>query len=183
MSKLPEILETEEVCQSRLFRIEDVHLRFPNGTECNFERIQGWPFGSVMVLPMLDEKTVLLIREYGVGIERYTLGFAKGAMHEGENILKTANRELQEEVGYAAKDLQQVMEFSSSPGYLTATMKLILARDLYPSRLHGDEPEELEVVPWSLENVDDLLNHPEFIESRSIAAMLWLEREWRAGRV
>lgn len=182
MPDLPKILEIEDVCQSRLFRIESVHLKFSNQEERHYERVQGWALGSVMVLPMLDDETVLLIREYGVGIESYVLGFPKGAVHENEDFLETANRELQEEAGYGANSLKQVMEFCASPGYLTASMRLIVARDLYESRLEGDEPETIEVIPWSLHRVDELLNHPEFVEVRSIAALLWIEREWRAKR-
>lgn len=182
MPDLPKILGTKQVCQSRLFRIESVHLRFSNAEEHHFERILGWAHGSVMVVPMLDDETVLLIREYAVGVEGYVLGFVKGAVHVNEDILETANRELQEEAGYAAKSLEQVMEFSASPGYLTASMRLVVARDLYESKLEGDEPEEIEVIPWSLERVDELLSHPEFIEARSIAALLWAERKWRAKR-
>lgn len=177
---MPKILGTKEICASRLFRIDLVHLRFSNGEERYFERIQGWAKGSVMVLPMFDEETVLLIREYGVGVNGYTLGFPKGAVHVDEDILETANRELQEEVGYKAGELKQIMEFSASPGYLTASMQLVIARDLTDSKLEGDEPESLEVIPWRLDRVDELLANPEFIEARSIAAMLWIEREWRA---
>lgn len=176
---MPEILGKKLLCESRLFRIESVHLRFSNGEEREFERIQGWAEGSVMILPVLDHDTVLLIREYSTGVDGYTLGFPKGAIHEGEDILVTANRELQEEAGYAANEMQQVMEFCASPGYLTATMRLILAQDLYLSKLEGDEPEPLEVVPWSMNRVDALLAHPEFIEARSITALLWWERERR----
>ncbi|MCB1827579.1 MAG: ADP compounds hydrolase NudE, partial [Coxiellaceae bacterium] len=142
-----------------------------------------WAKGSVMVLPLLDDETVLLIREYGVGVDGYTLGFPKGAVHVDEDTLETANRELQEEVGYKASELKEVMEFATSPGYLTANMQLVLARGLTESKLEGDEPEPLEVVPWRLDQVDALLANPEFVEARSIAAMLWLEREWRAKRV
>lgn len=174
---MPKIIGTEEICHSRLFRIESVHLEFSNGEERHFERIQGWAKGSVMILPMLDENTVILIREYGVGVEGYTLGFPKGAVHEDEDILVTANRELQEEIGYAAREMKSVMEFATSPGYLSANMRLVLARDLYPSKLEGDEPEPLEVVEWSLDRVDELLANPEFVEARSIAALLWIERQ------
>lgn len=179
---MPKILGKKELCESRLFRIESVHLRFSNGNERHFERIQGWVQGSVMILPMLDEETIVLIREYSLGVEAYTLGFPKGAVHENEDVLITANRELQEETGYAAREMKQVMKFCASPGYLTAFMHLIVARDLYPSTLEGDEPEPLEVITWSLDRVDELLANPEFVEARSIAALLWIERERRAKR-
>jgi len=176
----PEILATELVAQSRLFQIESVHLRFSNGEERDFERIRGWVSGSVMVVPMLDDETVLLVREYGVGIEQYFLGFPKGAISPNEEVLVTAQRELQEEIGYAAHDLVTAMRFSVSPAYQTTSVSLVIARDLYPSRKEGDEPEPLECVPWPLNQVDLLIKDPHFIEARSLLALLWVEREWRA---
>ena len=51
---------------------------------------------------------------------------------------------------------------------------LVLAEDLYEKRLEGDEPELLEVVRWKLSDIDDLLAQPDFIESRSLTALLLL---------
>jgi ADP-ribose diphosphatase len=55
--------------------------------------------------------------------------------------------------------------------------QLVIARDLYPERLPGDEPEELEVVPWKLDALDQLILREDFSEGRSIAA-LFVVREW-----
>ena len=55
-------------------------------------------------------------------------------------------------------------------------MHIVLAKDLYPKKLEGDEPEAIEVIPWKISNIDALLRHPEFHEARSIAALLLLER-------
>jgi ADP-ribose diphosphatase len=182
MKKPPKILGIQPVAESRLFQIESVHLAFSNGEEREYDRIQGWAHGSVMMVPMRDDNTILLAREYGVGVEHYVLGFPKGAVDENEDPLQAANRELQEEIGYAAKSLQKIMALSVSPAYIQSTMQVILAKDLYRSDLEGDEPEPIEVVPWSLDRIDDLLQHPEFIQPASIAAALWIEREWRAKR-
>ena len=54
---------------------------------------------------------------------------------------------------------------------------LPLARDLYPERLPGDEPEELEVVPWKFDRLHELILRDDFSEGRSIAA-LFIAREW-----
>ena len=43
----------------------------------------------------------------------------------------------------------------------------MLARDLYPERLPGDEPEELEVVPWKLDALHELILREDFSEGRS----------------
>ncbi len=176
--KKPEILESKILAKSRLFKIEGMHLRFSNGEERHFERIHGWAHGSVMIVPMLDDKTILLIREYAAGVGEYILGFPKGAIDPDEDLLITANRELKEEVGYGANDIIPISKFSASPGYFTSVMQLVIAKDLYPEKLEGDEPEPIEVVPWSLEKVDELLEHPEFYEARSMAALLLIQQRF-----
>lgn len=172
----PQILDSKIVAQSRLFTVEQLHLRFSNGEERFYERLKGRAAGSVMVVPVLDEKTILLVREYGAGVGQYTLGFPKGAMEAGEDLLVTANRELMEEVGYAARDLQVLKKLCLSPGYMESASYLVIARDLYAEQAEGDEPEPIEVIEWSLDDLDSLLDHPEFFEARSIAAVLWLQR-------
>lgn len=173
-NKLPKILDSEIVTQSRLFKIEGIHLRFSNGEERHYERLLGRATGSVMVVPVLNDDTILLVREYGAGVEQYTLGFPKGAMEAGEDLLESANREIKEEVGYGARDLHLAKKVCLSPGYMESSSHIVIARDLYECREPGDEPEPIEVVPWKLDQVDKLLTHPEFFEARSIAALFLL---------
>ena len=59
----------------------------------------------VAVVPMLDDDTVLLIREYAAGVHRYELGLVKGRIDAGETSLQAADRELKEEAGYGARSL------------------------------------------------------------------------------
>ena len=96
---------------------------------------------------------------------------------EGED---TALRELKEEAGYGARSLTRLIEFGESPAYSTMHIDLFMATDLYPSRLPGDEPEPLEVVPWQLDRIDELLAHPDFVDMRSITALLLLARKMHA---
>ena len=49
--------------------------------------------------------------------------------------------------------------------------QIVLAQDLFEQREQGDEPEEIEVVPWSLHKLHELVTHPECTEARSIAAL------------
>ncbi|CAG1022230.1 ADP-ribose diphosphatase [Patescibacteria group bacterium] len=173
MPKKPTILSRETIASSRLFRIESLELEFTNGVRRSYERLarSRTNGGAVLIVPMLDEETVLLIREYSAGVHRYELGLPKGRTDDGETFLEAANRELKEEVGYGAKRLHHLSSFSLAPAYLEHTTEIIVAQDLYPERLEGDEPEELEVVPWQLSNLNQLLLSGECTEARSIAAL------------
>jgi ADP-ribose diphosphatase len=176
MTQKPDILHTRLIAQTRLFRIEQVDLRFSNGVETRYERLIGGARGAVLIVPMLDADTVLLIREYSVGVERYELALPKGRIEEGEDMLAAANREIMEEVGYGARSLEHLSSLTLAPGYLGHTTHIVLARDLYPQRMEGDEPEPIEVVPWPLARLDELLQQNDFTEARSVAA-LFLTRE------
>ncbi len=167
----PEILGAEVVAQSRFFKVEQVQLRFSNGEERLFERMRGSGRGAVMVVACPDPEHFYLIREYCAGTHDYQLGFPKGLIDPGEDALQAGVRELKEEAGFGANKLVQLRSVALAPGYFNATMQIVLATDLYPERLAGDEPEPLELVPWRWSQLDDLLAQTDFTEARSIAAL------------
>ncbi len=172
MPQKPKILDKITVAQSRLFRIESLDLEFSNGVQRQYERLsRGSGSGAVLMVPLLDEDTFLLIREYAAGLDRYELGFPKGKLDPGEDSFTAANRELKEEIGYGARKLDYLTTLSLAPSYMEHCIDVIIARDLYPQRLPGDEPEELEIVPWKTTDMAALWATGECSEARSIAAL------------
>ncbi|MDK2776585.1 MAG: ADP compounds hydrolase NudE [Pseudomonadota bacterium] len=181
MHKKPQILDRHIVAQSRLFRVESFDLRFSNGVERTYERLVPGGSGAVMLVALLDDDTIALIREYGGGIEDYTLTLPKGAIDMGESLREACNRELQEEIGYAAREFTFLKKLSLSPSYMAGGISVVVAQDLYPSQLEGDEPEPLELVPWKLDNLAELYRRDDFSEGRALAAIT-LAQEYLAGR-
>jgi ADP-ribose diphosphatase len=120
---------------------------------------------------------VLLTREYAAGLHRYELGLPRGRVDPGESLLEGAQRELKEETGFGAHELLMLRTLSLAPTYMSHIAHVLLARDLYEERLPGDEPEEIEVVPWKIDDLHELLTLEEFSEGRAMAA-LFLAREW-----
>lgn len=172
MTKKPKIFNKKVIAETRLFRIEAMDVKFSNGQQRKFERLcRSQPTGAVLIVPMLDNETVLLIREYSAGVDRYELGLPKGKIDAEESILDAANRELKEEVGYGARQLHSLASLSIAPSYLEHEIDIVIAQDLYEQRLPGDEPEELEVIPWKMNNIQGLLATGECTEARSIAAL------------
>ncbi len=159
------------------YRMERLDLEFGNGERRRYERLHSRGHGAVIVVPLLDDETVLLVREYAAGMHRYELGLVKGHIDAGETPLQAADRELQEEAGYGARVLEELRSISLAPAYMSHQTHLVVARDLYPQRLPGDEPEELEVVPWKLADLHTLVQREDCSEGRSIAA-LFITREW-----
>jgi len=171
MPRKPIVLSSRTLAETRIFRIEELDLEFSNGARTRYERLTTSGRGAVLVVPMLDDDHVLLIREYAAGTDRYELALPKGRVEAGEELLDAANREMMEEVGYAAHLLEHITSYTVAPGYMGHATHVILAQQLYEHRLPGDEPEPIEVVPWPIADMEALLAREDCTEARSIAAL------------
>lgn len=171
-NNLPLIRNRRQVAKSNLFAIEQLELTFSNGVERVYERMEGAGRGAVMIIPLIDNDTILLVREYCAGTHNYELGFPKGLIDPGELAIDAANRELKEEVGYGAEQLETLHTVAMAPAFFSGTMEIFIAQQLYPEKLEGDEPEPLEVIQWKLSDYAALLANPDFNEARSIAALM-----------
>lgn len=174
--KPPNCIKRASVACSRLFEVERLSLQFSNGEKREYERLACKDMAAVLIVPIVDEKHFLLIREYACGTERYELGFPKGLLNPGETIYQAANRELMEEVGMGANRLSFLTQLSSSPSYFGLLMDVVLAQDLYEQKLEGDEPEPVEVIKWSFDELETLLARDDFSEARSIATLFLVKQ-------
>ena len=181
MSKLPTIHDKRLINEGSRFPVEQIDLEFANGVRRTYERMPGSGRGAVVIVPLIDDDTVLLVREYMAGLHAYQVGLPQGRLERGEDVLEGANRELKEEVGYGARRLRVMSKLSLAPTYMSHQAHIILAEDLYPERLEGDEPEELEVIPWKLDELAQLIQREDVTEGRSIAALFMARELKRAG--
>ena len=177
MREKPICKQRTVIAKSRLFTVEEMHLEFSNGAKRVYERIKSHGHGAVLVVALTPGESLLLVREYAAGTDNYELAFPKGVIDKGETPIEAANRELREEIGFAAKELHWLRTMSLAPGYFGSRIEVVIALGLYHSPLPGDEPEPPEMVEWPLSAALELLEKPDFTEARSIAA-LFLAKEW-----
>jgi ADP-ribose diphosphatase len=175
--KLPVIHGRKDQNDRNMYQVEQLDLEFSNGVRRLYYRMKTRGLGAVIIVPMLDDETVLLAREYAAGLHHYEVGLPKGRLEPGESIIEAAQREMKEEIGYGANNLKELTQLSLAPGYMTHITHIVLARDLYPEKLEGDEPEELEVVPWPISDLRTLTARDDCTEGRTIAA-LYIARDY-----
>lgn len=171
MPTLPRILKRRIVARSRLFRIEQLDLRFANGIERVYERLGGSGYGAVVIVPVNGDGEVLLVREYAAGTHSYHWGLPKGAVDPGEDVRVAANRELKEEAGHGARRLTVLKRIYLNPFYMERELDIVLAEELYPESLPGDEPEPLAARHWPLADLGQLLAGEEVCDALSISAL------------
>ena len=166
----PKVLAEQWVAHSRLFHVQQQTLKFSNGVERQYERLNPFHHQAVLVVPLTAGHQFVLVREYGAGIGDYYWSFPKGACDKGEHMLDSANRELQEEAGFAANTLQHLGKLMHSPSYMGNSIDIVLAQDLYEAHLLGDEPEPMLVETRSAAELQTMIEQGEFFESHAVAA-------------
>jgi ADP-ribose diphosphatase len=171
MRKKPKLTNIHTVAQSRIFNLESMDVEFSNGATRIYERLVSRGNGAVLVVPMLDDETVLMIYEYSGGTERYELGLTKGKIDKDETPLDTAARELKEEIGYGSNKLTFLKTITLAPGYQSSETHIVLAEELYEEKAYGDEPEPLEIVAHKLSDLEKLTYSEDLTEARSILAL------------
>lgn len=170
--KLPIVSSRKVFKVSNIFTVEQNHLIFSNGQERDYERIKS-THGAVMCIPF-DGKHFILTVEYAGALERYELSLVKGKIDDNEEPIMAANRELQEEIGLKAQNLILLKdELCVAPGMLELRMYAYLCTDLVAHKLEGDEPEDIERVYLTPDEVKELIFDDKSClrESRTIAAL------------
>ena len=114
MPTKPQVLKRSRVASSKIFHVEALQMRFANGVERDYERLLS-NHQAVIICPMLDDDRVILAQEYAAGTDDYQWSLPKGKLDPGEDYTSAANRELQEEIGYAAEELILLKNMAQSP--------------------------------------------------------------------
>jgi 8-oxo-dGTP pyrophosphatase MutT (NUDIX family) len=130
----------------------------------------------VGVLPFIDPKTVLLIKQYRYVAKRVTWEMPTGGVHTGESIEEAAQRELGEEVGYRAGRLEWVSSYHTSKSVMDETAHLFIGEDLAELQLDSDETEFIEVQPFPFEKVVQMVLASEILDSMTVIAVLHAAR-------
>ena len=176
-SDKPKLTDQKTVAKSNLFEIEALSLDFSNGEQRTFERISGNnKRGSILVAAISEANDLMLVREYGAGLDQMVLAFPKGLVDEGETPQQAADRELMEEIGWRGNEWLSLGLLAASPGYMTSQTHVFAARDLTPKQLEGDEPQPLDLIRWPISKIADLISNPEFVDARSVAALFYLQQ-------
>lgn len=128
--------------------------------------------GAVAMVPIDSEGQVLLVRQYRHAAGKWLLEIPAGTLDPGEDPVLAAQRELREEVGFAAGRLEPMGGCYASPGYSDEYLYFYVARDLTQDPLEADIDEEIEVRSVALTDVRRLIAAGEIEDSKTIAALL-----------
>jgi ADP-ribose pyrophosphatase len=127
---------------------------------------------AVAIVPVAADGRIVLVRQYRLPVGAVLLEVPAGSLDEGEDAEAGAQRELQEETGFAAARLTRLCGFWVAPGYCTEYIHVYLAEDLRESRLDHDEDEEVEVELLTLDDALAAVDRGQIEDAKSICGLL-----------
>jgi ADP-ribose pyrophosphatase len=146
----PRLTSREALCSGVRVRLEELRFSY-NGAEFRADRVA---FGSsVAVLPVLDDGSVILERQWRPAINSWVLEAPAGRIEEGETPEEAARRELEEETGYKASRLTKAYEAYVSPGYSDEVQHGFIAEGLSRVGQRLDPGEVIRLVTLRPEEV------------------------------
>lgn len=171
---MPKRISEKEIYKTKIFTIKELELQLENGRKVTRQILDKG--NTALIVPINLHNELILVKEYFPAIDEYQLGLPKGRIDLGLNPLQTANKELQEEIGYKANKLEEIGVVTMSPGYITQKTHIFLATNLVESRLEGDELEKLEIVLYPFAKFENLISQKKITDARMLAALYLARR-------
>ena len=165
------ILSSEMVYQGKVFGVRRDEVLEPDGLRATREVITH-P-GSVVVLPVLPDGTVVMVRQYRHATRQYLWELVAGRSEPEETPKQGAARELLEETGYRAKRFKIFLDVFPTPGFLEERMYLLLAEGLTAGEAQPEEDEKIEVRAFKLKDLKQMIKSGRLRDAKSIAGILY----------
>ncbi len=167
--ELPKLLSSQKVFDGRVFKVT---VDTVSEGDLTYQRDVVHHPGSAVIVPVHDDGTVELVRQYRHPAVRYLLEVPAGTLADGERPETGAARELEEELGLIADSLEKLTEFFVSPGFLEEKMWVYLATGLSQGKPQPDEDEVLDVVRLPIGDALEMITSGEIQDAKTIIGLI-----------
>jgi ADP-ribose pyrophosphatase len=178
---MEETIRTLGVLNAKHFsvRLDTVRLRTGKITE----RIKMEHPEAAAIVPFLDRKRILMVRQwrYAVGCE--TLEIPAGKVDPGEKVDVCAARELIEETGYRAQNLIEIFNYYPAIGYSDEVIRIFAAAGLDRISEHQDEDEISRVEVVELDQVHDMIIKGEIRDGKTVIGISLFRAKMESGEI
>jgi ADP-ribose pyrophosphatase len=168
------LIVSEKIFSGTIFNVDRDRIQEPDGSQIVREVVRH-P-GGAGGLPLFEDGTVALVRQYRHPAGRDLLEIPAGRMEPGETPELCAAREIEQEIGYRPGRIEKIAEFFSTPGFCEERLFVYLATRLLPAQQNLDHDEFVEVVRIPLADAILMANRGDIEDSKTLVALLMADR-------
>ncbi len=165
----PETISSKTVYEGKVFDVVEAEIR---EDESVYKREIVTHGGSGVVVPVFEDKTVALVKQYRHPAKKYLLELPAGTVEKGETPEECALREIEEEIGMKAGKIEKLIEFYVSPGFLSEKMHLFLATELTESNQNLDDDENISIERISFKKAFEKIRNNKIEDAKTIIGLI-----------
>ncbi|MCF6096705.1 NUDIX hydrolase [Thermovorax subterraneus] len=163
-------INTKYIFSGKILKLRLDEVKLPDGKFSTREIVEH-P-GAVAIVPIDEDKNVIMVRQYRKPVEEMLLEIPAGKLEVNEDVKICAQRELLEETGYKAKKLIHIMDFYTTPGFSNEKMSLFLAFGLEEAESKADEDEFIKKEKIPIEKAMDMVKNGEIKDAKTMVGLL-----------
>ena len=165
-----ETISTERIYEGAILNLRRDKVTIHSGGTSYREIVEH--NGGAVAVPITAEGKVVMVRQYRKALERPVLELPAGKIEKGEEPLQTIIRELAEETGYTAGNLEFLTAFYPSVGYTNEVLYIYLATDLTPGPTNYDDHEAMDMLEVDFEEAHNMVVRGEIRDAKTMLGIL-----------
>lgn len=166
------IIKEKLVYKGEFLEIINVDVTLPDGKNASRDIVKH-P-GATAIIAFLDKENIILVEQFRLALNKVILEIPAGKIDKDEDIKDCARRELQEETGYIADNLEYLGCIATAPGFCDEIIYLYKATDLTLGNKHEDADEFTNVKVMNLNKLKEMIKQGEIVDGKTISALAYL---------
>ena len=166
------ILKEKLIYKGSFLDILNVDVELPNGKSYSRDVVKH-P-GATAIIAFLDNENIILVEQFRLPLNKKILEIPAGKINKNEDIKECAKRELQEETGYIAGNLEYLGCIATAPGFCDEIIYLYKATNLTLGSKNEDEDEFTNVKIMNINKVKEMIKKGEIIDGKTISVFTYL---------
>lgn len=162
-------MSTKNIYKGNVVALNIDTVTLPNGATVELEMVRH-P-GAAAIVPVKDDGTVILIRQFRHAAGGFIIEIPAGKLHPGEAPKVCAARELEEEIGYKAGTLELLSSIFTAPGFTDEVIHIYKATNLYHGTQQLDRDEVLDVMEMSLDRAIEMIREGAIRDAKTIVGL------------
>lgn len=128
--------------------------------------------GASAMIPVDKDGKILMVKQYRMAIDSYTLEIPAGGLNQGEDSRTCAIRECEEETGYQAGEVQHLIDVYTTVAFSNEKICIYYTNDITKSKQNLDDDEFVTIERHSIDEICSMIFDGTIQDAKTIAGIM-----------